>query len=89
MNDFKTSGCEAPKTPVLHGADYLEKFILERNESNSIDFEDVRSVVFDCNSMTFLTDCTKIELKGDSLSEFIKKVKKIIINGVSFAKEGE
>lgn len=107
MNDFKTSGCEAPKTADspnagfeglpskkmgkiadLYGVDYPEKLALERNAGNSIDMEDVPSVVLDCSSVAFLTDCARIELKGESFSEFLKKVKKIIINGVSFAKEG-
>lgn len=98
MNDFKTSDCEAPtaaapqkmgKLADLYGVDYPEKLTLKRDEANCFEFKDARRIILDCDSVTFLTDCARIELKREDLSRFIKKAKRIVINGVSFVKDDE
>lgn len=87
-NDFKASGCETPKTPLSAiGIDDPRKLVVSYDPNFS--WEDKTRLTIECDEITFLTDCAKINLKRDDLSRYIDKTKRIVINGVSFVKEDE
>lgn len=82
-------GQKIGKLADLYGVDYPSKLTVTRGSDNFFAFEDASRVTLECDELTFLTDCTRIKLKGDDLSRYIDKTKRIVINGVSFVKEDE